>query len=115
MAPECDLHVVRAVPQCGSGEVSDSPAVLASKENVVHFTDVAAASGLIRHGYGGRLIVGRFRQRRPIRRRDFQPGRLCVAPLLSTTTATARSPDRAEQAGLSNQTGGLNIIQTDFQ
>jgi len=89
------------------------PAVLASKENVVHFTDVAAASGLIRHGMAGGLIVD-----------DFDNDGLfdavissqddCVSLRYFHNNGDGTFTDRAEQAGLSNQTGGLNIIQTDF-
>lgn len=88
-------------------------ALLESKENIVRFTDVAAASGLIRHGMAGGLIVD-----------DFDNDGLLDAVISSQSDCTPLTyfhnngdgtfTDRAAQAGLSTQTGGLNIIQTDY-
>ncbi len=49
-------------PAAVPGKFLIPPATLASKENVVHFTDVAATTGLIRHvALGGRPHRRRFR------------------------------------------------------
>ena len=90
-----------------------APAALESKENVVRFTDVAAAAGLTRHGMAGGLIVD-----------DFDNDGLLDAVISSQDDCAPLTyfhnngdgtfTDRAAQAGLSSQTGGLNIIQTDF-
>jgi len=88
-------------------------ALFESRESVVRFTDVAAAAGLTRHGMAGGLIVD-----------DFDNDGFFDAVISSQDDCTSLRyfhnngdgtfTDRAAQAGLSNQTGGLNIIQTDF-
>ncbi len=90
-----------------------SPAVLQAKENVVHFTDVAAAAGLNRRGMAGGLIVDDFDN-------DgffdvvISSQHDCVPLRYFHNNADGTFTDRAASAGLSAQTGGLNIIQTDF-
>ena len=89
------------------------PALLESKESVVRFTDVSAAAGLVRRGMAGGLIVD-----------DFDNDGLMDAVISSQDDCVPLSyfhsngdgtfTDRAAAAGLGNQTGGLNIIQTDY-
>lgn len=89
------------------------PALLASKESPVRFTDVAAAAGLNRRGMAGGLIVD-----------DFDNDGLfdivissqddCVPLRFFHNNGDGTFTDRAAQAGLGDQTGGLNIIQTDY-
>ena len=89
------------------------PSTFTSKENVVHFTDVAASAGLTRRGMAGGLIV-----------EDFDNDGLfdaiissqsdCVGLQYFHNNGDGTFTDRAAQAGLANQTGGLNIIQTDY-
>lgn len=89
------------------------PAMLASKENPVHFTDVAGAAGLNRRGMAGGVIVD-----------DFDNDGLfdivissqddCVPLRYFHNNGDGSFTDRAMQAGLGDQTGGLNIIQTDY-
>lgn len=84
-----------------------------SKESVVHFTDVAGAAGLNRRGMAGGLIVD-----------DFDNDGLfdivissqddCVPLRFFHNNGDGTFTDRATQAGLGNQTGGLNVIQTDY-
>jgi hypothetical protein len=89
------------------------PALLASKENVVRFTDVAAASGFIRRGMAGGLIVDDFDNDgffdAVISSQDD-----CVPLRYLHNNGDGSFTDRATQAGLGDQTGGLNIIQTDY-
>ncbi len=89
------------------------PAALQSKESVVHFTDVAAASGLNRRGMAGGLIVDDFDNDgffdAVISSQDD-----CVPLRFFHNNGNGTFTDRAAQAGLGDQTGGLNIIQTDF-
>lgn len=89
------------------------PAALQSKESAVHFTDVAGASGLIRRGMAGGLIVDDFDNDgffdAVISSQDD-----CVPLRYFHNNGDGTFTDRAAQAGLSGQTGGLNMIQTDF-
>jgi len=89
------------------------PALLASKENVVHLTDVASAAGLVRRGMSGGLIL-----------EDFDNDGLfdvmissqndCVPLRFFHNNGNGTFTDHAAQAGLGNQTGGLSMIQTDY-
>ncbi|HEY4088698.1 MAG TPA: FG-GAP-like repeat-containing protein [Bryobacteraceae bacterium] len=89
------------------------PSLLASKENVVHLTDVASAAGLVRRGMSGGLIID-----------DFDSDGLfdvmissqndCVPLQFFHNNGDGTFTDRAAQAGLSNQAGGLSMIQTDY-
>ena len=109
-------YVVWPVSQRSAAEAvsSDSPGYgSASKENPVHFTDVAGAAGLNRRGMAGGVIVD-----------DFDNDGLfdivissqddCVPLRYFHNNGDGSFTDRAMQAGLGDQTGGLNIIQTDY-
>jgi hypothetical protein len=89
------------------------PAALESKETVIHFTDVARAAGLVREGTAGGLIVDDFDNDgfldAVISSQDD-----CAPMRYFHNNGDGTFTDRAAQAGLNSQTGGLNIIQTDF-
>jgi hypothetical protein len=89
------------------------PALLASKESIGRLADVAPAAGLDRRGMAGGLIVDDFDN-------DGFPDAVissmddCVPLRYFHNNGDGTFTDRAAQAGLGNQAGGLNIIQTDF-
>ncbi len=92
------------------------PALLASRgsaETAIHFTDVASASGLTRRGVAGGLIVDDFDNDGfydvVISSQDD-----CAPIAYFHNNGDGTFTDRTAQAGLSNQIGGLNIIQTDY-
>ncbi len=89
------------------------PTAFESKENIVHFTDVAPVAGLNRRGMAGGLIVDDFDNDGffdvVISSQDD-----CVPVRFFHNNGDGTFTDRAAQAGLSNQTGGLNMIQTDY-
>jgi len=89
------------------------PATFESKESAVRFTDVAGPAGLNRRGMAGGLIVDDFDNDgffdAVISSQDD-----CVPLRYFHNDGDGTFTDRAAQAGLSNQTGGLNIIQTDY-
>jgi tetratricopeptide (TPR) repeat protein len=89
------------------------PTVFASKENLGHFRDVAPAAGLAVYGNAGGVIVDDF----------DNDGLLDVitsqaddcAPLhFFHNNGDGTFTDRAAQAGLANQLGGLNIVAADY-
>lgn len=90
-----------------------APSVFESKENVVRFTDVAAAAGLNRRGMAGGLIVDDFDNDgyfdAIISSQDD-----CVPLRYFHNNGDGTFTERAAQAGLGNQAGGLSIIQTDY-
>ena len=89
------------------------PGAFASGEDVGRFNDVAARAGLNSVSLSGGLIVD-----------DFDgDGRLDIVTSSIDSCAPLRFfhrnddgtfSDRASQAGLSDQLGGLNILQTDY-
>ena len=90
-----------------------APALLQSKENIVHFKDVARAAGLNRRGMAGGLIVDDF-DNDGLLDAIISSQSDCVPLRYFHNNGDGTFTDRAIQAGLANQTGGLNIIQTDF-
>ena len=90
------------------------PSALASAGRRRPFRGRRAAGGPHLVCFGGRRDRGRFRQRRPLRRRDLERRQLRRRCTSSTATRTARFVDQSVQAGLSDQIGGLNIVQTDY-
>ena len=84
-----------------------------SADAAIRFTDVAHAAGLVRRGMAGGLIVEDFDNDgfydAVISSQDD-----CAPLAYFHNNGDGTFTDRAVQAGLSNQTGGLNIIQTDF-
>ena len=89
------------------------PATFASAEDVVRFRDVAAAAGLHRNGQAGGLIVDDFDNDGLL---DVVTSSVndCVPMAFFHNNGDGTFTDRAAQAGLLDQTGGLNIIQTDY-
>jgi len=90
-----------------------APAALESKEDIVHFADVTKAAGLDRRGQAGGAIID-----------DFDNDGIFDVMVSSVNDCEPLSyyhgngdgtyTNLAAQAGLANQTGGLNIIQTDY-
>jgi hypothetical protein len=90
-----------------------SPSVFKSEEDVVRFKDVAPAAGLDNFSMAGGVIVDDF----------DNDGFLDVATSSYDSCAPMRLfhnngdgtfTDRATQAGLEDQLGGLNMIQADY-
>lgn len=90
-----------------------APELLQSKEDIVHLKDVASAAGLVRRGMAGGLIVDDFDNDGfydvVISSQDD-----CVPLRYFHNNGDGTFTDRAAQAGLGKQTGGLSIIQTDY-
>jgi tetratricopeptide (TPR) repeat protein len=89
------------------------PDVFASGEDIGRFADIAPRLGLDTVAAAGGLIVDDF----------DNDGRLdvvsssmdsCTPMRLFTRGADGRFVDRAEQAGLADQLGGLNLMQADY-
>ncbi|HVW12001.1 MAG TPA: FG-GAP-like repeat-containing protein [Bryobacteraceae bacterium] len=89
------------------------PALLRSKENVVQFRDVAAAAGLVRRGMAGGLIVDDF-DNDGLLDAMISSQNDCVPLRFFHNNGDGTFTDRAVRAGLSGVTGGLNMIQTDY-
>src|SRR5665213_1625065 len=89
------------------------PVTLQSQPSPVKFTDIAAAAGLDRNGQAGGLVVDDFDN-------DGLPDLMisnvndCEPLAFFHNNGDGTFTDRARQAGLAGQTGGLNIIQTDY-
>ena len=94
-------------------ELLMAPTVLESTEDIVHFRDVAAIAGVSRRGQAGGAIIDDFDNDGALdilisSVNDCEP--LAYYHSNGDGTFTNRSAD----AGLAGQTGGLNIIQTDY-
>ena len=89
------------------------PATFASKASIGRFNDVAAAAGLNRLGMAGGAIIDDFDN-------DGFPDVMvssmndCEPVRFFHSNGDGTFTDRAAQAGLSAQTGGLNMIQADY-
>jgi tetratricopeptide (TPR) repeat protein len=89
------------------------PASLESKEDIGHFVDVAPAAGLNRRGQAGGAIID-----------DFDNDGIFDVVVSSVNDCEpigyyhgnrdGTFTNLAAEAGLASQTGGLNIIQTDY-
>ena len=90
-----------------------APAALESKDDIGRFPDVARAAGLDRHGQAGGAIADDFDNDGLL---DVVISSLddCEPLRLFHNNGSGSFVDRAAQAGLSRVTGGLNIMQTDF-
>ncbi|HMC62830.1 MAG TPA: FG-GAP-like repeat-containing protein, partial [Candidatus Solibacter sp.] len=90
-----------------------APAVWESKEDVVHFLDVAAAAGVDRHGQAGGAIVDDFDNDSVL---DIVVSNVndCEPIAYYHGNGDGTFTNLAARAGLANVTGGLNIIQTDY-
>ena len=89
------------------------PSAFQSKENVVRFTDVAPAAGLNSFSEAGGVIADDFDNDGLIDviTSSFDP---CEPLHFFHNNGDGTFTDRAQQAGLGEQLGGLNIIQADY-
>ena len=90
-----------------------APSVFASKENLGRFTDVAPAAGLNSFSMAGGVIVDDFENNGLL---DIVTSSYdqCEPLHYFHNNGDGTFTDRAAQAGLSDQLGGLNLIQTDY-
>lgn len=90
-----------------------SPAVFASKENMGRFKDVAAEAGLNSFSMAGGVIVDDFENNGLL---DIVTSSYdqCEPLHYFHNNGDGTFTDRAIQAGLADQLGGLNLIQTDY-
>ncbi len=90
------------------------PSAFASQDNdVPHFTDVAPQAGLNLYNMSGGLIVDDFDNdgQLDIVTSDFGQ---CAPIHFFHNNGDGTFTDRTQQAGLAEQLGGLNLIQTDY-
>jgi tetratricopeptide (TPR) repeat protein len=89
------------------------PAQFESKDAAVHFVDVAPAAGLDRTGQAGGAIADDFDNDGVL---DLIVSSVndCEPLIYYHGNRDGTFTNRAAQAGLASQTGGLNIIQTDY-
>ena len=89
------------------------PSVFASKEDLGRFRDVAPAAGLDVYGTAGGAIMDDFDNDGLL---DVVTSQIddCAPLHFFHNNGDGTFTDRAAQAGLPDQTGGLNIIQTDY-
>ncbi len=89
------------------------PSVFASEDNIGRFPDVAPASGLNVYGTAGGVIVDDFDNDGLL---DVVTSQVddCAPLHYFHNNGNGTFSDRAKEAGLSDQTGGLNIIQADY-
>jgi len=90
-----------------------SPSVFASKDSVPRFVDIAPAAGLNSFSMAGGVIVDDFDNDGLL---DIVTSSYdqCEPLHLFHNNGDGTFTDRAAQAGLSDQLGGLNLIQTDY-
>jgi hypothetical protein len=89
------------------------PSSFASKETAPHFTDVAAAAGLDVFSMAGGVIVDDFENNG---RLDVVTSSMNMCEHLHYyhNNGDGTFSDRSEQAGLTDQLGGLNVMQADY-
>jgi hypothetical protein len=89
------------------------PPVFASKEDLGRFRDVAPAAGVAVYGEAGGVIVDDFDNDGLL---DIVESTMedCDSIHFFHNNGDGTFSDRTAQAGLLNQTGGLNIIQADY-
>jgi tetratricopeptide (TPR) repeat protein len=90
-----------------------SPSVFASKENIGRFVDVAPAAGLNSFSMAGGVIVDDFDNDGLL---DVMTSSYdqCEHLHFFHNNGDGTFTDRAVQAGLADQLGGLNLIQADY-
>ncbi len=90
-----------------------APATFQSAEDSARFIDVALDTGLNRYGRAGGAIIDDFDNDGLF---DVVVSNMddCEPLRYFHNNGDGRFTDRAAQAGLARQTGGLNIIQTDY-
>jgi hypothetical protein len=89
------------------------PSVFASKEDLGRFLDVAPAAGVATYGNAGGAIIDDFDNDGLL---DVVTSQVddCAPLHFYHNNGDGTFTDRAREAGLSDQTGGLNIIQADY-
>ncbi len=89
------------------------PSVFASKEDLGRFLDVAPAAGLATYGNAGGVIIDDFDNDGLL---DVVISQVddCAPLRYFHNNGDGTFTDRARAAGLSDQLGGLNIIQADY-
>src|SRR5208282_3850616 len=89
------------------------PSAFASQEAAPHFKDVAHAAGLDLVSMAGGIIVDDFENNGLL---DVVTSsmNMCEHMHYFHNNGDGTFTDRSEQAGLMDQLGGLNIIQTDY-
>ncbi len=89
------------------------PSAFASGEDLGRFPDVAPAAGLNVYGTAGGAIVDDFENNGLL---DVVTSQIddCAPLHFFHNNGDGTFTDRAKQAGLSGETGGLNIIQADY-
>jgi len=90
-----------------------SPTSFESAEDVGHFVDVAPAAGINLYSMSGGLIVDDFERNGlfDVVTSDFGQ---CASMHYFHNNGDGTFSDRTAQAGLADQLGGLNLIQTDY-
>jgi tetratricopeptide (TPR) repeat protein len=89
------------------------PSVFASGDDVGRFIDVAPSAGVNVRGMAGGVIVDDFEGTGLL---DIVTSQIddCAPLRLFHNNGDGTFTDRARQAGLENQVGGLNLIQADY-
>lgn len=89
------------------------PAVFASAEDLGRFVDVAPAAGLANYGEAGGVIIDDFDNDGLL---DVVTSQVedCAPLRYFHNNGDGTFTDRAAAAGLAGQTGGLNLIQADY-
>lgn len=89
------------------------PSVFQSAEDVGRFTDVAPQAGLNAFSMAGGVIVDDFENngRYDVVKSSFDP---CAPLQYFHNNGDGTFTDQSAKAGLADQLGGLNIVQTDF-
>ena len=90
-----------------------APAVFASRTDVGRFPDIAPQAGVDVFGTAGGVIIDDFENNGML---DIVTSQIddCQPLRFFHNNGDGTFTDRAAQAGLSDQTGGLNIIQADY-
>jgi len=90
-----------------------APSIFESTEDVGRFVDVAPAAGINLYSMSGGLIVDDFEQNGlyDIVTSDFGQ---CAPMHFFHNNGDGTFSDHTSQAGLSDQLGGLNLVQTDY-
>ncbi len=89
------------------------PSVFASNEDLGRFLDVAPAAGVATYGNAGGVIVDDFDNDGLL---DIVTSQLddCAPLRFFHNNGDGTFTDRSREAGLAGQTGGLNLIQADY-
>ena len=90
-----------------------APSIFKSEENVGRFKDVAAAAGIKTYDESGGIIVDDFENDGllDVVLSDFDQ---CAPLHFFHNNGDGTFTDRTVEAGLSDQLGGLNLLQTDY-